>query len=684
MIRNASTSRNTFNNPFEEINANVIDVKKIVEYWCDPFKLGIMTNYDQRKFLTSKIPIIIQGSRGSGKTTILKYFSFPAQVERTSIFKEKSVLDTVKKEGGVGFYYRCEESFLSTFTAIFKNVKPDDWTKIFECYIELVFSEKILEMITILYNRGEISELTEKEIHNILTRVGISFDSTISSIQQLYDFVHAEVLYFEQYKNRVIFSNEDFHPNILVDIFSLSRSIVSELKAKEPTLNSILFILMIDEYENLTEDLQKRINTIIKFAKDDISIRIGRRREGRFTTETVNEVEYLRENHDYYLASLDGEPNNKIMKPYFMEVANRRFSQAETSFPEEKDISIVNVLGDREDLVWECKKVCGNRKQHIDVVLRQSRELAKDSSLREKIIKIIGNDSNPIAETINALWVIRDQKKDYIQTAEYAATAMDAYFRNRTAKGVEKYKSDYSDKYRYAITVFICSVYKKDKLYYGFNALSLLSNGNVRTFINFCQSILNDALFYEKNNFLKTGKISEEVQSNAIRSFSKSEFNDICSVVFAGDKIRRVVLNLGTSFSAFHKDPKLRYPETTQFALDLTKLNEADKEILRTAESWSIIIKRQKVQRTSAGVNERTELYYVNKMFSPIFNISYRTRGGVNMLLNATDFHEMLNSDSFSPSSVQRLFNGQSIIFGKDNGEPEQQLSLFEMRSKDE
>ena len=39
------------------------------------------------------------------------------------------------------------------------------------------------------------------------------------------------------------------------------------------------------------------------------------------------------------------------------------------------------------------------------------------------------------------------------------------------------------NKYRYAITVFICSVYKRPKLYYGFNAICYLSNGNTRTFI---------------------------------------------------------------------------------------------------------------------------------------------------------------------------------------------------------
>ena len=73
-------SKDTFENPFEDINANVLEPKKIVEYWCSPFAQGLLSNFDEHKFRTSKIPIILQGSRGSGKTTILKYFSYPSQI----------------------------------------------------------------------------------------------------------------------------------------------------------------------------------------------------------------------------------------------------------------------------------------------------------------------------------------------------------------------------------------------------------------------------------------------------------------------------------------------------------------------------------------------------------------------------------------------------------------------------
>lgn len=680
-----STTKNIFNNPFEDINANVIDSKRIVEYWCDPFNLGILENFDEHKFCTNRIPIIVQGTRGSGKTTILKYFSFPAQIERAEINREKSVISRIKNEGEVGFYFRCEESFVSTFIAIFRSIKPENWTKLFECYLELVFCQKILDMVFVLIKRNEIQEFSSESVKNITNQSRIKFPDEYNTLQELYDAIRDEVIYFEQYKNQIIFTDEEFRPGLFVDVFSLSSAIVREIKNLIPAFKNTLFLLMIDEYENLDKELQKRFNSIIKFVKPDISIRIGRRSEGEFTTETVNDVEYLRENHDYYLATIGMEQNISIMKKYFVEIANLRFRINEPELLDDGKLDIMQILGDMENLDEECRNVCGNKKIHLDVILKQSKDLLNNDVLRAKVISIIKNDDNPIAETINALWVIRS-KMNTFDAANYAVDSMNAYFNGYNSAGARKYKDDYSNKYRYAITVFLCSVYKKDKLYYGVNALSHLSNGNVRTYINFCQAIINDALFYEKKHFLKEGKISKKVQSHAIRNFSRSEFDGICSVVYSGNNIKRFILNLGNSFYAYHKDRKIRYPETTQCSFDKSSLCDEDRSIIQTAESWAILIKRQKVQRVSAGVEERSELFHMNKMFSPLFNMSYRIRGGVNLRLTTDEVHSMLYNDSYITSTVKKMIAGQELTeenFHQAKIE-NRQMSFFDMRDNNE
>ena len=677
-----------FNNPFEDINANNIDMKKIVEYWCNPFRKGAITSLNEKKFRTSRMPIILQGSRGSGKTTILKYYSFDAQCERAKKDTNTSIMDVIRKDGEVGFYFRCEEAFIKAFSSAFKDVNPDKWTSIFDCYLELFFSLEILDMLIVLHKQGEIEELSKESIKSIANNIGNQKLEMCNSLSDLRNEVHKGLVYFEAYKNESIFDDREFKPIIFVDIFTFSYSLIQEIKSHFPRFSDTIFILMIDEYENLNDELQRRINTAIKFVKQDISIRVGRRCEGNFVTKTVNECEYLRKNHDYFLAPLDSELDVQKVREYFMEVANLRFENTNVRLPNGATPSIINMLGDKEDPVEECRRICGKKKTHLDMILKQSKNLNSDDELRNKIIEIISNDENPIAETLNALWVIRS-KEDPVKTAKLAVLAMAAFINGEENEESPKYRNDYSNKYRYAITIFICSVYKKDKLYYGFNALCHLSNGNVRAFINFCQSIINDALFYEKENFLNTGIVSKDVQSNAIRSFSRSEFEDICSIVNSGDKIKNFILNLGNSFSAFHKDKRIRYPELNQFNFDETRLLFDDRNEIRTAEKWAVIIKRKKVQRASAGVDERTELFYMNKMFSPLFNISYRTRGGINLLLSPEEVHDMLYYDSYLPRKAAIINNELDHIKDKNQKEEKQtdklkQLSLFDAETEDE
>lgn len=671
-------SKDIFENPFEDINANVLDPRQIVEYWCSPFERGILNDFDEHMFRTCKVPIILQGSRGSGKTTILKYFSYPAQLERAEK-KKVSLLSVITDEKEVGFYYRCDDSFISTFKSIFQSLNPDGWTKIFDNYLELIFCKNILELYCLLVKRGEfIPDFEQEMIQEILKDTSLSGSLDEYSMDCLYKKISEQVYYINDYKNRSIFVEETFEPEIILELFSISGEIVNQIKKHIPALSNVLFVFMFDEFENLTHELQRRFNTLIKFARDDISLRIGRRSEGIITNETVNDVEYLRENNDYYLASLDREVEQKDgnnLREYFLGIAQKRFLTMQKN--NGANFELLTMFGDKENLDAECREVCRGRITHLQYVLREDAVIAKNDELCEQIIQIIRNVENPIAETINALWVIRS-RKDKIETAEQVARTMNSFFSDKKDIHVKKYAADYNNKYRYAITVFLCSVYKKDKLYYGFNAISYLSNGNPRTFINLCRTIISDAYFFEKKKFLEMGTISKETQSKAIHNFAKSEFDEICSIIKYGESIRTLILNIGNIFSDYHKDRKVRYPETNQFYFDEMSLYENDKEIIKTALSWSMIIKKERAQRITAGDSKKGDLYHINKVFYPIFNISYRTRGGVNPKFDRQQMHDMLIRGDIASNIVNK---GTESATAKrktkpvDNG----QLSIFDL-----
>lgn len=688
----ARTYRDTFKNPFEDINANELNPEQINDYWCSPFSKGLLTDFDENSFRTNKVPIILQGSRGSGKTMILKYFAFPAQFERSKKNKKESYLDLVKLEGSIGFYFRCDDSFIKTFQTLFEGNKG---TACFEHYLELALCSKILEMIRKVLNSGELKDLDIEEFVKTTTN---NYIKNIDTLQLLEDFISDQIQYINSYRNRVAFTNEEFRPQNVMTLFSLSNNMIDYLKENISEFRDVIFVLMIDEFENLTKDLQRRFNTLIKFVRPNITIRVGRRSEGIITTETVNKEEYLRKNHDYFLASLEKEydkKDNNAYREYFLDIAKRRFS---IYVNDGKEYDLLRMLGDRENLDLECRENCRGRNKHIESILKQAKEIEEDSRLCSEIIQIISNKENPIAETLNALWVIRAKNNktnkdfDFLQVAHNVKNIMHGYFNKENSDEIKKYGDDYTNKYRYAITVYICSVYKRPKLYYGFNAISYLANGNTRTFINLCRAIISDALFYENDTFRRTGVITKETQSRAIHNYSQEEFDEVCAIITYGYNIRNLIINIGNVFSVYHKDKRIRYPETNQFTFDVSALqlfNSDDFNIIQMALSWAMIIKRERLQRLTAGSSQKGYIYHINKIFYPIFNISYRTRGGVNEEFSSDEIHEMLRKqDVFSgvedieeyrerKKSVKKhsVYKGKKA---KNNGQIPGQLSLFE------
>lgn len=650
----------SFRNPFDDYNANVLTPELIMQYWFSPF--NTVNGLDELSFYTDKMPIILQGSRGSGKTTILKYFSFSVQLEK-SIRNNLSLRKQIKSDGGVGFYLRCDDSFLSMFKTVFSLREEKSWLNCFKHYLELFFSKNIIKLIkSIDLNPDETNRILETfrsicEAEDILN---------LDSISKIELYIDEEIKYINRYKNIALFNNEDFHPKYIWDFYSLSHALITSVTSNLEDFKDTIFLLLIDEFENLPLDLQKMFNSLIKFCKPGISFRVGRRSENEsvVTKETVNTTEYLREDNDYRLISLDYQGTDiKNLKPYLAGIAQKRLEAFEgITIPQ----NVQTILGDNENLDLECAQVVNSKDDHLHEILKQNPELSGNSQLRMQIINTIKCSDNVLAVTLCALWVARSNAKDLLHEAASAAKTMLAYFSKDDNPSLVKFQNDYSNKYRYALAVLICSLYKRDKMYYSFNTLCYLSDGNTRIFINLIKEIISHALFYEKTNFLSNGIISPETQDRAIKEYSSSEFHSVCSIVHEGKFVRNLILNIGNVLSEYHKDKYVRYPETTQFIYNYDDLSDRAKKIINTAESWALIKRRSDKQRITAGIKHESFLYTINRIFVPLFNISYRIRGGVNVIFSNDDIDAMIEGHQISKLSEERKKSSSKKITKKD------------------
>lgn len=658
------TPENIFNNPFDDINANTLEPQKLLTLWCDPFSVELLKGTNERNFATVKTPIFLQGSRGSGKTMILKYFSYPVLKERAKNSKEKSIIKQILTEGSVGFYFRCDDSFVNTFQSIFKSQSSEGWLLFFEHYLELNFCSHILSVVKDVCKESSSDEKFEKcFIEKLIENSILINDQNIHSLLELEYFLQRQLYYIDSFKNNSIFLDSKFEPSVMMNLYSLSEIMINTLNSVITGFENIIYLILVDEFENMTEDIQRFFNTKVKFAHQKISFRIGRRSEGTTTTETINDTEYLRVGHDYLLIDISKSMSEKYRKEYFSEMASKRLAAVDFDC-----YDIKRMFGTSENLDEECLDICKGRDIHLRMILSEKSSIKRDAKLCNKIIDIIKFPQNPIMETLNALWVIR-RKETPEEAAVIAKTAMFDFINKCENTNSHKYNNDYTNKYRYTITVLLASIYKREKLYYSFNTIVYLSDGNARTFINICRSIISDALFYERENLLANKLVSPRSQSRAIHEFSISEFESVCSIINYGNDVRNLLLNIGNILMSYHKDKKARYPETTQFTFDNMQIKGDDKKVVDVAMGWTMIIKREKTQRLSMSIDNKGDIYYINHAFAPMFNISYRIRGGFNV--------------RFSPEQMSRMIKTQTILGNVEendsSNQESSQLTLFDM-----
>jgi hypothetical protein len=248
-------------------------------------------------------------------------------------------------------------------------------------------------------------------------------------------------------------------------------------------------------------------------------------------------------------------------------------------------------------------------------------------------------------ELMNFIWLSKGT------SAQDTSRAMTDYLqKNKTELG-KKYKNDYINKYKLSLMFVLCSILRTNKKYYSFNTFAFLSSGMVGHFIELCRVTFVNAGWSEYRSLLKEGRISIEHQNDAAYEVSNIAKKQISRIEKYGGRLSLFVENLGNIFKKYHQDNRMTYPETNQFALNIDFIQDKDlQEAIRTAIKWSVILRKPAMQRSGPSENLQ-ELYTLNRIYSPAFRISYRTRGGKSISLNEQLTSQLMSKpiSDFSP-----------------------------------
>lgn len=618
---------NIISNPFVGCTARDMKFEEVRQYWCSPFELYRL---NEGELFTSRTPIVIEGVRGSGKTMILKYLSYSVQKD----FIKKLELEQKLKyfeERSIGIYFRYKDDFCNMFDSL--DCDELDKERIFRYYYELFIIRQMLEMLQDIYLE-EDNGFVEKIICSF-------FDISVRPIKNIYVYINSLLRQMDEIINSS-FYDDSWRDKILPLIRkgNLVAEFVQMLCDSLEGWGNMLFVVLLDEYENLGR-FQSMVNTLIKQVDDTVNLtyRLGMRPAGMDSNNRTNVAgERLQVDRDFILRRLEYEKFSDY-KEFALEISEKRLQSVPVYL--ENGLCDINViLGKSEDIDLEAKLVAKDGKKHF--------KLIKSSFTKDMMADVISELSceEKLMEMYNVLRVMRGE--NYKKIGELCRRYQELRSSGRASKTedmeLHKYHLDYSSKYRMTLLYMLLTIYGEKKQYYSVNTFLRLSSGSINDFISLCRNVfkqMNENMIED----LKSGiAISPRIQTYASVDTAEDQRKKVSMSNKFGSEMYAFIDNMGGIFEEYHRDLRAKYPETNQFAFEdenEIRNDEVLNEYLVELINSGAIIRKEKRRLKSVG-KARGSIYQLNRIYAPIYQFSYRTRGGFNKIISTSVFDDML------------------------------------------
>lgn len=649
-------------NPFEEVNANNLDNDEILNYWIKPE--GIFNKQLEGIKLTGLIPLFLFGGRGTGKTTVLKYISFELQ-QKEFLKTHKNLNGFLEKNNFLGIYHRFDGPQLDAF-----NAGPDDrkCLEAFRLYIELVLSQNFLWMVEeLLTNKAISTKFNEHKLCNDVCELifgkKIASLNTISKIRKRLGNIQYSL---EEARDQSAIHGKEIEIKNVIPRGRLIFELQNEFSKIIPELKNTKILYLFDEYENLNLKQQLLFNTLVKHRKYNVSFKIGSRLKGVKTYDTLTTEEYLRESADYRSVIFEDvlSPSSEEYKKILIKIAEKRLEH-HPEFYKNRIIDIKKILGTSISPEQESKLILTSSKDKFKHFYKT--EKGSKVAINKKTLNMLKCEGQPLIEKLNMLLLNRSYSVSKIESMMHAFIS-----KNKESDLYKQYKNLY-EKNKVALLFQLIADYRpRDKLYVGFDTYASMSSGVIRTFLELCFHAFHLALFAEKENLLSGKPISIDIQNDAAQLMSEKYFNEISSIPKGyGSVVTRLVDNVGSVFRGLHKDPLLSEPEPTYFTTEYENLDFKTKDVLDTAERWSILQRTRSMKPKERSQAHLTD-YHLNRMLCPKYSISYRRRGRT--LISSSNLNLLSFGNEIEQKHTRELISKEKEIRKarkvKDQGQP--------------
>ena len=595
---------------------------KIFDFFATPYYFSTLKDHR---------PCILQGGRGTGKTTVLRGLSYQGQYAILN-----GDIKRFDKNSFVGIYYRVNTNHAHAFQG--RGIDETAWTNIYAHYFNLLICWEICKFLKWHCEKNNNDEVLSAHACGLMA-TSLHIDTNINSFDALCDELESTMYAFQSDVNNV--SAESIpRLSMLGDPIKL----FVEQAVKLQQLKGKMFYLIIDEYENLLDSQQQAINTLLKHVPDTYTFKIGVRELGWRVKYTLNKDELLNDPADYSLINITEQfsTNDKDFAAFARDVCNLRIcelldgEQEADEYSIERSLPGLSIEDESELLKIEDSDYYRSFSQY---------EAESGSEL----------NIHPLYKFFLAYWadVHHDSIEDTVRNYHSSTYSWDQRYENykysllfkirrgRGASGIQKY-------------------------YAGWSTYVKLANGNIRYLM---ELVYKAYYIYLQEDGDITKPIPCEKQTEAAHDVGWKNLTELEGMWNKGVQITKLVQALGSLFGKIAAYRGKSAPELVQFDID-GDISERTMEIIN-ASVMNLAIIRMASNKLS-GKEIKSYQYSLHPIFAPYFQFSFRRK----RKLSLTDA-DILGCIDNPEETVDAILKRRKIFISHDDSNY-QQPTLFD------
>ena len=551
---------------------------KIFEFFATPYYFTTLKDHR---------PCILQGGRGTGKTTVLRGLSYQGQY---AILEED--IKRFDRNSFIGIYYKVNTNHAHAFQG--RGIDNETWATIYAHYYNLLICWEISRFLKWHLKKCKDDEILSTHSCKLIA-ASLHIEKEIDSFESLCNELETAMYTFQSDVNNV---SKDSIPRMSMPGDPIKLFIEQALNLRQ--LEGKMFFLLIDEYENLLDGQQQIMNTLLKHVPECYTFKIGVRELGWRVKYTLNKLELLNDPADYSLINITEQfstnDRNNDFAAFALDVCNKRINELfdgeanEGQFSIEKSLPGMSIEEESELLKVRSSDYCRAFEEY-----------------EHKSGKVL--DIHPLYKFFLAYWadIHHDSIKDTVKNYEYNTRSWDQRY----------------DNYKYSLLFKIRRGRGQvgiQKYYAGWNTFVKLANGNIRYIM---ELVYKSCYLYLQDNGDITNPIPFDKQTEAAQEVGKKNLTELEGAWEKGVQITKLVMSLGSLFGKIAMFRGKSAPELVQF--DITgEMSERTLEIMN-ASVMNLAIIRMSSNKIS-GKELKTYQYSLHPIFAPYFQFSFRRK----------------------------------------------------------